>query len=78
MTEQRYRGGRKLKGERAPIMSRVLMPVAEAIRDNAETRGISVNDYVASLLAREVGMPELAPEVPVRNKVEELPIADVA
>lgn len=78
MTTQRYRGGRKSKGDRLQLISRVAAPVGEAVRDQAEARGMSMNDFIASVLAREVGMPELAPQSPVQHKHQELPISDVA
>ena len=78
MTTQRYRGGRYSKGERLPLLTRVAPPVSEAVRERAESRGMSVNDFIASILAREVGLSEFAPESPVQQKHEELPILDVA
>jgi predicted HicB family RNase H-like nuclease len=78
MTEQRYRGGRNSKGDRLQLISRVATPVGEAVRESAEARGMSVNDFIASVLAREVGMADLAPQYPVRQMPQELPIADVA
>ena len=78
MTAQRYRGGRHGKGERLPLLTRVALPLSEAVREHAEDRGMSVNDFIASILAREVGMSEFAPESPVQQKHEELLIADVA
>ena len=74
MTAQRYRGGRHSKGDRQALISRVANPLGEAVREEAEARGMSVNDYIASLLAREVGMPEYAPALPRRHEYEELPI----
>ena len=78
MTAQRYRGGRYSKGERLPLLTRVAPPVSEAVRERAEARGMSVNDFIASILAREVGLADYAPESAVTPKPEELPIADVA
>ncbi|QJU56278.1 toxin-antitoxin system HicB family antitoxin (plasmid) [Herbiconiux sp. SALV-R1] len=78
MTRQRYRGGRHGKGERTALISRVAPPLGEAVRVQAEERGMSVNDYVASVLAREVGMTELAPQAALLPHYEELPISDVA
>ena len=76
--QQRYRGGRNSKGDRLQLISRVATPVGEAVRESAEAHGMSVNDFIASVLAREVGMAELAPQSPVREKRQELPISDVA
>lgn len=78
MTSQRYRGGRQSKGDRQALISRVATPLGEAVRDKAEARGMSVNDYIASVLARDVGMAELAPQSPVLPRYQELPISEVA
>lgn len=78
MTSQRYRGGRQSKGDRQALISRVASPLGEAVRDRAEAHGMSVNDYIASVLAREVGMAELAPQSPALPRYEELPISEVA
>jgi len=71
---QRYRGGRPSKGDRQPLVSRVATPIADAVRERAATSGLSVNDYIARVLAANVGLEQLAPDV----HHEELPIADVA
>lgn len=79
MPPQRNWGGRKSKGDRQALLSRVPDPIAEAVRERAEERGMTVSDYIASLLAREVGMTELAPEAPATvHHQEELPINEVA
>jgi len=78
MAEQRYRGGRKSKGERDALHVRVDPLISEAVRARAAERHMSVNDFVASVLGREVGMANLAPEAPILPKPEELPISDVA
>ena len=78
MTAQRHSGGRKSKGNRQALLARVPEPVGEAVRARAEARGISMSDYIASILALNVGMPELAVQSSVIPAYEELPIADVA
>jgi hypothetical protein len=78
MTSQRYRGGRQSKGDRQALISRVATPLGEAVREKAEARGMSVNDYIASVLAREVGMAELAPQSPIASRYQKLPISEVA
>ena len=52
-------------------------PIADAVRERADERGMSLSDYIASVLAREVGMSDLAPESVVHHQ-EELPISQVA
>lgn len=71
---QRYQGGRPSKGDRQPLVSRVPTPIAEAVRQRAAQSGLSINDYIARLLASDVGMAQLAPA----QHFEELPITDVA
>jgi len=77
MPPQRSYGGRKSKGDRQPLISRVPSPIADAVRDRAEERGMSLSDYIASVLARDVGLATLAPQASIRHD-EELPINQVA
>lgn len=69
---QRYQGGRPSKGDRQPLVSRVATPIADAVRERAASEGLSVNDYIARLLAAEVGLTQLAPTMTFER--EELPI----
>lgn len=39
---------------------------------------MTVNDYVAAVMALNVGMPDVASLRPVQSRQEELPIADIA
>ena len=77
MPTQRNWGGRKSKGDRQALISRIPDPIADAVRERADERGMSLSDYIASVLAREVGMSDLAPESAVHHQ-EELPISQVA
>lgn len=77
MPPQRTYGGRKSKGDRQSMISRVPSPIADAVRDRAAERGMSLSDYIASVLARDVGLAKLAPQAAVRHD-EELPINQVA
>jgi hypothetical protein len=63
------------KGDRLQLVSRAPVAVGEAVRHNAEERGMNVSDYIASVLAREVGLDALAPQTAVRPRYEELPIS---
>jgi len=58
-------------------MTKPARPVGDAIRQNAEDLGMTYGDYIASILARELGMPEYAP-VPPHPNAEEPPITTVA
>lgn len=69
----RVNRGRPSKGDRDAFMTKPARPVGDAIRANAEELGVTYGDYIASILARELGMPEHAP-VPSLLKDEELPI----
>jgi len=69
--------GRPSKGDRDAFMTKPARPVGDAIRRNAEQLGLNYGDYIAGILARELGMPEYAPAVPHTND-EELRIPDVA
>jgi hypothetical protein len=64
-TTGRYRGGpgRKSKGDRVLIQSRVERLVAESIAARAAARDISISQYVADLLAIHDGHPELVREL---------------
>ena len=55
--------GRPSKGERKVVVSRPAIPLAERIEELAAEAGYKyVGDFVASILAREAGMPEYAPK----------------
>lgn len=69
----RINRGRPSKGDRDAFMTKPARPVGDAIRHNAEELGMTYGDYIASILARELGMPEHAP-VPPHSNDEELPI----
>jgi hypothetical protein len=57
-------GGRKHKGPREPILTRVPAPLADAVRARADESGQTVNDYVATVLAKEHHMLQYAPPPP--------------
>lgn len=65
----------KHKGDRDTITVRTARPVGEHTRAEAERRGMFVGEYVSALLAREAGMPELAPMAEPRED-QELPVAN--
>lgn len=62
------------RGDRVPILSRPPRPVGDAVRTAAHERGMSVSDYVASVLADVHGMPELAPAAHPGSGQGELPL----
>ena len=72
-------GGRPSKGKRDQLLSRVPWDLGEVVRENAEAGQVSVSDYIAQVLAREVGRPDLAPLKSSHDyDNQELPITDVA
>ena len=54
-------GGRPGKGDRDALITDVAVPLGEAVRARADQAGLSVSDYVATILAKEHGLPEHAP-----------------
>lgn len=71
-------GGRKSKGARELLGTRPSSLLAEAARDRVDELGISMSDYLAILLAQDLGMPEYAPQTHIPIRQMELPISDVA
>ncbi|MFJ3395232.1 hypothetical protein [Leifsonia aquatica] len=68
--------GRPSKGERKAVISRAPVPVVKKIEALAEEAGYTtVSDFVASILAREAGMPEYAPVRQLDPTRLELPIS---
>ena len=47
------RGGRPSKGKRIPLMSRVPESLAEVVGEEAEKAGLTLSDYIASVLAEK-------------------------
>lgn len=64
------------KGDRDSLVTRMPRAVGEAARSEAERRGATISDFVAALIAREVGLPELAPmPEPIKpRRQESLPL----
>ncbi|MBD8104795.1 hypothetical protein [Plantibacter sp. CFBP 8775] len=53
--------GRPSKGDRDAFTTKPARPLGNAIRERAIASGMTYGDYIASILARELGMPEYAP-----------------
>jgi hypothetical protein len=66
--EQMAKMGRRTKGDRDTLVVRVMRPMGDTIRRNANECGISINDYVTAILARELEMPEYVPVVPADDQ----------
>lgn len=55
------RGGRPSKGLRVQLATRLMIPLADAARDKAESRGMTVSDYLAMLIAQDTDLLQYAP-----------------
>lgn len=64
------------RGDRAPVLSRPPRAVRDAVKAAADAHGVSVSDYVAIVLAKEVGMADLAPSLPGPSAQGSLPIEE--
>ncbi len=73
MTLRRGTGGRPSKGERDLLVTRPAVPVGQAIRTRADACGLTISEYVASVLAEHVGLPDLAPAAKPKRD-QELPM----
>lgn len=67
------RGGRPSKGDRDAFKVRPARPVGDRVRELADAADMTYGDYISAILAREVGMPELAPRAENTDR-QELPI----
>ena len=68
-------GGRPSKGDRQVCYSRPQRQVREACIERMRAEGYdSLSDYISAVLAREVGLPELAPKPTLVRDGEELPL----
>ena len=55
---RRGQGGRPSKGDRDHIVTRPSRVVGDVVRQRADEAGLTISDYVASVLARAHGLPE--------------------
>ena len=76
MTGYNPRGGRPSKGDRDAFKVRPARLVGDRVRELADAAGMPYGEYISAVLAREVGLPELAPK-PEHRDDEELPISTV-
>jgi len=49
--------GRPSKGEREVVRARLPLPLAAALRDAAQRRGLTVNDFLGRLAEEATGVP---------------------
>ena len=57
-----YGGGRPSKGERRVVVTRVATDIADQVAAAAGERGMTISDYLATLLYRDLGIPVAEPE----------------
>ena len=50
-------GGRRSKGERRLVVTRLATEVADQVAAAAELRGMTVSDYLATLVYSDLGLP---------------------
>ena len=50
-------GGRRSKGERRLVVTRVPTEVADRVAAAADERGMTVSDYLAALVYSDLGLP---------------------
>ena len=74
---RRGHGGRPYKGDRDHIVTRPSRVVGDLVRQRADEAGLTISDYVASVLARAHGVPEADLLTPDRNQ-EVLPLGKTA
>lgn len=66
-------GGRPSKGPRDLLVTRPAAELAAVVRDRADELGMSISDYVATVLATAHGMPHAAPSIHATTQ-QELPL----
>ena len=75
--ERRPSRGRPSKGDRDVIITRPARPLGDVVRAQAEASGLSISEYVATVLAEVHHLPQYAPHPPSRQQ-EELPLSQSA
>lgn len=72
---RRANAGRPSKGERQLLGTRPAQTMADAAHSRANELGLTMSDYLISLLAKDLGMPELSVVSPSTNKELHIPAA---
>ena len=57
-------GGRRSKGERRLVVTRLATDVADQVAEAAAQRGMTVSDYLAALVYADLGLPLPPPAQP--------------
>jgi hypothetical protein len=50
-------GGRRSKGERRLVVTRLATDIADQVAEAAAQRGMTVSDYLAALVYSDLGLP---------------------
>ena len=50
-------GGRRSKGERRLVVTRLATDIADRVAEAAAQRGMTVSDYLAALVYSDLGLP---------------------
>jgi hypothetical protein len=50
-------GGRRSKGERRLVVTRLATEIADQVAEAAARRGMTVSDYLATLVYADLGLP---------------------
>ncbi len=53
--------GRRHKGDRDAFLAQPARPLGDVIRQKAQEAGMTYGDYIVTIVARELGMPEYTP-----------------
>ncbi len=69
--------GRPSKGDRDVIITRPARPLGDVVRARADEAGLSISEYVASVLAEVHHLPQYAPQARPPQP-EELPLSKTA
>ena len=62
-------GGRRSKGKRRLVVTRLATDIADQVVAAAGERGMTVSDYLATLVYRELGIPAAEPEPTAQTKL---------
>ncbi|MFC3690452.1 hypothetical protein [Aquipuribacter hungaricus] len=74
---RRPSGGRPNKGDRDLLVTRPARAVGDVVRARADEQGLTISEYIATVLAEVHNMPQHAPR-PAREPQEELPLSRTA
>ena len=68
-------GGRPSKGDRDMLVTRPARVIGDAVRARADEAGLTISEYIATVLANVHALPEYAPKARTPSSQEELPLS---